>query len=76
MKGNWLTLNGRRRGITAHDFYALIDDYRIAHSDVDAMIAKVKAVVSLWERYASEASVSQALQREVSRHLSNTLKTF
>ena len=76
VKGNWLTVNGRRRGIRAGDFYALIDDYRIAHSEVDAMIAKVKAVVSSWEHYASEAGVSEALQKEVNRQLADTLAVF
>ncbi|MGJ8640493.1 MAG: type II toxin-antitoxin system HipA family toxin [Opitutaceae bacterium] len=76
MKGNWLSLNGRRRGISANDFYALIDDYRIAHSDVDQMIANVKSVASSWERYAVASGVSQPLQKEVSRHLSDSLESF
>ena len=76
MKGNWLSLNGRRRGISAKDFYALIDDYRIAHSDVDEMITNVKSVASSWEQYAVDSGVSQPLQKEVSRHLSDSLKIF
>lgn len=75
-KGNWLTLNGKRSNFTAKDFYALVDDYGIARSDVDQSIATVKATVSNWQQYAKHSGVSEPLTAEVQRYLTTTLSGF
>lgn len=75
-KGNWLTLNGKRRNLSADDFYALTVDYRISRSDVDAMIKQVKQVVSNWLHYACASGVSKPLTKEVARYLKEALKNF
>lgn len=72
-KGNWLSLNGKRRAIGAQDFYALFENYRIPRKDVDEWIETVKSVVSRWEDYASESGVSPQLTNAVSRNLQTTI---
>ncbi len=75
-KGNWLTLNGKRRNLSANDFYTLVEGYRISSSFVDEMITKVKEVVSNWETYATASGVSKTLTKEVGRYLTETRNDF
>ena len=75
-KGNWLTLNGKRRGIGTRDIYTLVEDYRIPHREVDEWIDTVKTVVSRWEDYARASGVAQALTNAVDRYLKESVRDF
>lgn len=75
-KGNWLTLNGKRRGIGPQDIYTLAADYRISSKEVDEWIHTVKTVVSNWKDYAHQAGVSQPLTDEADRYLKESIRTF
>ncbi len=75
-KGNWLTLNGKRRGIGTSDIYQLAADYRITPKEIDEWIDTIKEVIGRWKDYAQEAGVSQPLTDEASRYLKESIRTF
>lgn len=49
--GNWLSVNGKRTGITAADFTQSVEQLGISSSEIDAMFQAISAVTSDWPEY-------------------------
>lgn len=75
-KGNWLTLNGKRRDISTRDFHTVAANYSISAKEIDEWFDRIKTVVNRWEHYAHEAGVSKPLTDEASRYLKETARNF
>ena len=68
-QGNWLSVNGKRTGITAADFAQSVEHLGISSSEIDAMFQAVSAVTSRWPEYAQASGVGAGLSKAVTTEL-------
>lgn len=73
-KQHWMRLNGKRKGHTRDDIYALTDKHlpKFSRAMIDENIDRVIEAVSRWDRLAAEHDVPNRLRSLISKNLKLT----
>ncbi|CAA6691288.1 MULTISPECIES: type II toxin-antitoxin system HipA family toxin [unclassified Lentimonas] len=70
-QGNWLSVNGKRSGISAADFAEIAEPLGISRSEIDAMFHAVSAVTARWPEYSKASGVGAGLSKAVEAALNS-----
>jgi serine/threonine-protein kinase HipA len=68
-----MTMNAKRDGFTREDFKACARHASMRRGRAEAIVEEVLHAVSAWPRFAEQAKVAPAWQRQIQRHLRLTL---